>query len=95
MMVIIITFTVLMTILLVVIGLPLFLIWVISNAIQASQYRALVRASSGANTGYTVVYKTGRKTERADLNGATEGEAMLDLVKKNISYDKIISLTKN
>jgi len=91
---VIVILTVFFAILLMVVGVPLLLLWIVRNSIQAAKYRALVHASSQVRTGYTIVYKSGRKTEKMDLDGATEGEAMMDLVKRKVSYDKIISLTK-
>jgi len=84
----------LFTILCVVIGLPLFVLYMIRNSIQAAKYRVMIKGEI-KKEGWAVVYKIGRKTETMDLIGETEGEAMQDLIKKGIRYDKIVSLMKN
>jgi len=81
------------TILCVVVGLPLFIVYMIRNSIQAAKYRSM-SITVPIKTGYTIVYKSGRKTETVDVDGDTDSEAMRDLIKRGISYDKIISLTK-
>lgn len=92
--VLIVVLTSLFTIIFVVIGLPIFIIWMIRNSVQAAKYRQSLVTVSQIKTGYQLVYKSGRKTETIDLIGDTETEAMKDLISKGIRYDKIISLTK-
>lgn len=92
---IIVIFTALTTIICVVVGVPLFTLYMIRNSIQAAKYRHLVAlAKNQVMTGYSIVYKIGRKTETIDVEGNNESEAMKDLIKKGIRYDKIVSLTK-
>ena len=94
--VILVVFVSLLTILCIVIGLPLFILYMIRNSLQAAKYRSLMnKRKEEIKTGYSVVYKIGRKMETVEVDGITEGEAMQDLIKKGIRYDKIISLTKN
>jgi len=93
--VVIVVLVALTTILVTVIGVPIFILLMIRNSVQASKYReSLKTAITIPKTGYQVVYTSGRKTSTLDVDGSTEGEAMQDLIKKGIRYDSIVSLTK-
>lgn len=70
---------------------------------DARKYRELLKLAessktSGASTvsHWTMVYKDGRATKTLHLPGATESEAMQRALKSHqISFDRIVSLTKN
>ena len=91
--VVIVVLVSLMTILTIVIGLPFFILWIIRNSLQAAKYRRSLTMEI-KREGFTVVYKSGRKIETLDVDGNTEGEAVRDLIKRGIKYDKITSITK-
>lgn len=93
--VLVVVFVSLCTILTILIVVPIFVMYVIRNSIQATKYRQLVKlAGQIPKTGYSVVYKIGGKVVTVDVDGTTDSEAMKDIIKRGIRYDKIVSLTK-
>ena len=88
--------TAVFTALCVIIGLPLFILIMVRNSLQAAKYRRMIKDEIVIKkTGYNIVYKIGRKTEMIDVGGENESEAMAALIKKGMRYDKIVSMTKN
>lgn len=70
----------------------------VENARLARKYHELQNqpAPSMPTGGYTLVYKEGRATKTAFVQGTTEAEALLSATRQlNIRYDRIVSLTKN
>ena len=77
---------------------PIFVVWVGTQAAQASKYRELLRLAAEQpatlSTGWEVVYKEGRKQHTVIVQGNTEAEAMKELMKLQVPFDKIVSINK-
>lgn len=78
---------------------PIFAIWVTTQAIQARKYRSLQLGaeppSNGPAAGWEVIYKEGRKQHTVLVQGDTEGDAMKELMKMSgVRYDAVLSITR-
>lgn len=77
-----------------------FMLWSISQAIQAGKYRKLIRMyhalpkQESVQDRWKVVYKEGKVIHTVMAIGKTEKDAMGDALKRGIPYNRIVSLTK-
>lgn len=94
---------VLVSIVLTGVAVLIFLIWVLHEHRDASQYRRLIKLHEYLKTqkpivsskGWTITYKENRATKSVTVDGVTEAEAMQRACREHhIRYDRIISMVK-